>query len=151
MPESLTADLTEMNWALVKTMDQLGPFSGLVSNMESDALQWKRWLSEAQAEIVDMPRQFKELELFHRMLLLRALRPDRLTSALSLFVAEQMGDRYVEHLPFSMNDTYEETSNRIPIFFVLFPGYDPTVDVEKQGHTFDITIANGRFDNISMG
>lgn len=62
-----------------------------------------------------------------------------------------MGDRYIEHLPFNMADTYAETSNRIPIFFVLFPGYDPTGDVEKQGALYDISLLNGKFTNISMG
>jgi dynein heavy chain len=39
----------------------------------------------------------------------------------------------------------------IPIFFVLFPGVDPTPDVEKIGEKYGITAANGKFVNISMG
>jgi len=119
--------------------------------MEVDYLQWKRWFGEEKAETIDMPRQFKEIDLFKRMLLLRALRPDRLTSALAMFVAEQMGERYVEQMPFDMQETFDETNNRLPVFFVLFPGYDPTVDVEKIGSTMDISIANGKMINISMG
>jgi dynein heavy chain len=34
---------------------------------------------------------------------------------------------------------------------VLFPGVDPTPDVEKVAATFDISSNNGRFINISMG
>jgi dynein heavy chain len=37
------------------------------------------------------------------------------------------------------------------MFFVLFPGVDPTPDVEKVAAKFDITAANRRFINISMG
>jgi len=33
----------------------------------------------------------------------------------------------------------------------LFPGCDPTPDVEKIAATVDISILNGRFINISMG
>jgi dynein heavy chain len=50
-----------------------------------------------------------------------------------------------------MNETYKESTNITPFFFVLFPGVDPTPAVEKIAATFDITIANGRFINISMG
>lgn len=38
-----------------------------------------------------------------------------------------------------------------PVFFVLFPGGDPTPDVEKVGRKFGISIMEGTFINISMG
>ena len=44
-----------------------------------------------------------------------------------------------------------ESSASTPIFFVLFPGVDPTPWVENLGKTFDITQENGKFVNISMG
>jgi dynein heavy chain, axonemal len=50
-----------------------------------------------------------------------------------------------------MLDTFQETSPQTPIFFVLFPGVDPTPDVEKVGAQYDISSTNGRFINISMG
>lgn len=34
---------------------------------------------------------------------------------------------------------------------MLFPGVDPTPQVENIGKKFDISIANGKFINISMG
>jgi dynein heavy chain len=59
------------------------------------------------------------------------MRPDRLSSALGSFVSENMGEKFVEQPPFSIFETFEETSKITPIFFVLFPGVDPTPDVEK--------------------
>jgi len=38
-----------------------------------------------------------------------------------------------------------------PIFFVLFPGVDPTPEVERVGRKNGVTIAGGNFINISMG
>ena len=114
-------------------------------------LQWKKWYSEEKAESADLPKAFKEISKFHRLLLLRALRPDRLPSALSQFVHEKMGERYVEQPPFNIMEVFAETQKNVPIFFVLFPGVDPTPDVEKVAATFDISSNNGRFINISMG
>jgi len=37
------------------------------------------------------------------------------------------------------------------MFFVLFPGVDPTPEVERIGRKFDVSTNNGRFTNISMG
>ena len=50
-----------------------------------------------------------------------------------------------------MEQTYEESSCLSPIFFVLFPGTDPTPVVEELGRKLGITEANGKFINISMG
>lgn len=61
------------------------------------------------------------------------MRPDRLTSAMSNFVMEKLGERYVEAPAFNIFEMFEETSNKVPIFFVLFPGVDPTPEVEKTG------------------
>ena len=44
-----------------------------------------------------------------------------------------------------------EMSPTTPIFFVLFPGVDPTPEVEKIAALYDISSFNGKFINISMG
>ena len=51
---------------------------------------------EEKPEICDLPRSYKDTSEFNRLLLLRAMRPDRLTSALTIFVENIMGIRYVE-------------------------------------------------------
>ena len=38
-----------------------------------------------------------------------------------------------------------------PIFFVLFPGVDPTPEVERVGKKNGVSITGGNFINISMG
>jgi dynein heavy chain len=38
-----------------------------------------------------------------------------------------------------------------PAFFVLFPGVDPTPDVERVGKKYGVSISGGNFINISMG
>lgn len=48
-------------------------------------------------------------------------------------------------------ETFNESGPNIPIFFVLFPGVDPTPQVENVAKKFDISILNGKFVNISMG
>lgn len=98
-----------------------------------------------------MPRAFKDVSLFHRLLLLRALRPDRLSGALTQFVFENLGEAFIEQTPFDIFTTYAEMNPQTPIFFVLFPGVDPTPDVERVGKKNGVTIQQGTFINISMG
>jgi len=79
------------------------------------------------------------------------MRPDRLTGALTQFVSENLGIEYVEQKSFDIFQLYAETTPRTTVFFVLFPGVDPTPDVEKIGKANGKTIAAGTFINISMG
>jgi dynein heavy chain len=74
--------------------------------MESEALQWRKWYAEEKAEVAELPRAFKDISLFHRLLLLRALRPDRLSGALTQFVLENLGEAYIEQPPFDIYVTY---------------------------------------------
>lgn len=55
-----------------------------------------------------------------------------------------MGTNYVLQQPYNMAETYVETSPSTPMFFVLFPGVDPTPWVESLARTLDITTENGR-------
>ena len=54
-----------------------------------------------------------------------------------------MGMNYVLQQPYNMAETYVETSPATPMFFVLFPGVDPTPWVESLARTLDITTENG--------
>jgi dynein heavy chain, axonemal len=79
------------------------------------------------------------------------MRPDRLTGALTKFIEDKLGKQYIDQAPFDIFKTFSEMSPKVPMFFVLFPGVDPTPDVEKVGASKGITINNGKFINISMG
>jgi dynein heavy chain len=126
MPESLRSFLNDVIWAQCKALESIPEFAGFCQSLEIDNLQWKKWYNEEKAEIQDLPKAFKDLKKFHRLLLLRSMRPDRLTSAMSNYVAEEMGDRYVEQPAFMIMETFMETGPTTPVFFVLFPGVDPT-------------------------
>lgn len=62
-----------------------------------------------------------------------------------------MGIEYVEQPSFDIVATYTETNIQTPIFFVLFPGVDPTPEVELIGKQNGKLISDGTFINISMG
>jgi len=143
--------IPESNWAAVKGLESIKTFEHLIQSMESEALQWRKWYQDGEPENIELPRAFKDISLFHRILLLRALRPDRLIGALKQFVRENMGDDYVEQQAFDMASCYTEMNVQTPIFFVLFPGVDPTPDVEAIGKMNNKSIADGTFINISMG
>ena len=143
--------LPESIWPAIKGLESIKVFANLISSMESEALQWRKWYAEEKAEIAELPRQYKDISLFHRLLILRAMRPDRLSGALQQFVGENLGEEFVEQTPFDVFQLYNEMTAITPAFFVLFPGVDPTPDVERVGKSNGISIVDNTLINISMG
>mmetsp|Transcript_13327 Transcript_13327/g.19913 ORF Transcript_13327/g.19913 Transcript_13327/m.19913 type:complete len:1361 (+) Transcript_13327:1-4083(+) len=144
--------MPEAIWPKVKALEGLKRFVGLGDNMHSDSDDWQAWFDGATPETARLPGDYQKLcTPFDRLILLRTMRPDRVSTALSTYIANTMGNEYVFQQPFDMTATYAETSNQTPVFFVLFPGVDPTPWVEQLGKTHGISQENGTFTNISMG
>lgn len=144
--------LSISSWSKIKALETLsGPFAKIGEDMCNSPEDWRDWFDLEQPELKTMPDEYRKLGQFHRLLVLRALRPDRVTSALTTFVGDCLGEEYVNQPAFNMEEAYNESSPFTPIFFVLFPGVDPTPLVERLGERHDITIDNGKFINISMG
>jgi len=75
---------------------------------------------------------------FKKLLVIRCLRPDRITIALSKFIRDVLpqGDQFVEmdsKLAFSdvLGSSVDDGDSTTPIFFILSPGADPVKEVEK--------------------
>lgn len=130
MPEVLRGFVNDQMWANCKALELLpNPFNNFTQSLEQDYLQWKKWYNDEKAEEADLPKAYKEITKFHKLLLLRAMRPDRLTNALNGFIFESMGEVYVEQSVLDIDATYLETTCQTPIFFVLFPGVEPSGDI----------------------
>ena len=139
-------------WPKIKALEGLKSFNGIGDLMQSDSDDWRKWFDSEMPEVAKLPGDFNQtLTTFDRLILLRAIRPDRVTTALRSWIEEVMGKDYVFQKPFDMAATFAETSNQTPCFFVLFAGVDPTPWVEGLGKSMGVTVDNGKFVNISMG
>jgi dynein heavy chain len=69
-------------------------------------------------------------------MLIKTIRGDKLTQACKRFVAAELGAKYIESPPFDLEGAATDSSNGIPIIFVLSPGADPIADL--------IALAKGR-------
>ena len=148
--------LTESAWCRLKGIEEdllgLDPvFSDFTQKISQDAEDWEEWYNHADPETKPMPGDYKDISPIARLVILRVLRPDRLPTALSIFIKDHIGDEFVTQPPFNMDGAYEYTSNNTPVLFVLYPGVDPTSWVEALGKRKGMTQENGTFANISMG
>merc|ERR1711988_1099870 len=156
MPEEIAVWMPEAQWRKIKCIeDDLGEpipaFQDLGEKFGSDSEEWLSYYNYEAPETLDLPgnSEMKGLGPVEKILILRALRPDRVTFALKSYIGSSLGEEFVNQAPFDMKGTYMEASASTPIFFVLFPGVDPTGWVEALGASFD--IQREKFVNISMG
>ena len=154
--QDLSRWLTEVAWARLKAVEEdlasTNPlFENLSEKIAADCDEWEEWYDKPESEMFPMPNDFKTLDEFSKLLLLRIFRPDRLPFALTEYIKDKLGEDFVFQLPFSMRETFKYTSSRAPVLFVLYPGVDPTPWVEELGREMGITAENGLFANISMG
>jgi dynein heavy chain len=83
------------------------------------------------AEDEPLPGDWKRMPEFERLLLFRALRPDRLTAAMRKFVTNIIGAQYVTSQAYDLERSFADTSPGVPTFVFLSPG----VDVVSGGRT----------------
>ncbi|KAL4141307.1 hypothetical protein PRNP1_014428 [Phytophthora ramorum] len=145
--------MSETMWLRVRKLEENIPsLQKLTTFMRSDSEEWREWCDAEKPEVKPLPGQYKTsvtpVQLLH---IVRVLRPDRMIFALRSYLSDTFGKQMIQQPPFDMEAAYQETSASTPMFFVLFPGVDPTSWVETLGKKFDFTYERGNLINISMG
>ena len=65
------------------------------------------------------------------MLVLRCLRPDKVTNAMQDFVSTNLGQRFIEPQSADLGLVFKDSSPVTPLIFVLSVGTDPAVALYK--------------------
>jgi dynein heavy chain 2 len=125
-------------------------FGRLLSNISIDNKDvWGPWFTDIACER-NFPAQTKgKLSSFQKVLLVQVFRPDRVESALALFVCEALVISNISSQSFSLKNLYgEDSSPEVPILFVTSPGSDPSKELEEFAES---TIGRDNFQQLSMG
>ncbi|XP_076407691.1 dynein axonemal heavy chain 11 isoform X6 [Peromyscus maniculatus bairdii] len=143
--------LTTQSWSAVKAVALMEEFRGLDRDVEGSAKQWRKWVESECPEKEKLPQEWKKKSLIQKLIILRAVRPDRMAYALRNFVEEKLGAKYVERTRLDLGKACEESSPATPVFFILSPGVDALKDLEVLGKRLGFTIDSGKFHNVSLG
>lgn len=82
------------------------------------------------------------------MLVLKCLRPDKLTNAMQLYLAKYLGREFIEPQTTELSAVYKESSSSTPIVFILSTGTDPAAELYKFA---DRLRMNLKLRAISLG
>ncbi|ERE75684.1 dynein heavy chain 12, axonemal-like protein [Cricetulus griseus] len=88
-------------------------------------------------------------ELFQEnVLVVQALRPDRLQSAMALFACKALGLKELSPLPLNLKRLYKETLNIEPILIIISPGADPSQELQELANA---ERSVGCYHQVAMG
>ncbi|CAD7941439.1 unnamed protein product [Amoebophrya sp. A120] len=148
-------------WFAVNKLVDLEGFDSFAQNMEKDAPnRFREWCNELAPEDVKLPLDWKKLEQvpFQKLLVLRCLRPDRMTIALTEWIVNALpnGKEYVfcdgsSSFFTVLSNSFEDSTNTVPIFFILSQGADPVKEVEAMGRKMIGLQPNVNYHNVAMG
>ncbi len=83
-----------------------------------------------------------------RMILIKAIRPDKLRQSVQKWVTEKLGLRFIEPPPFNLEKCYSDSTMCTPLIFVLSTGSDPKADFDKFAKDMQMDKKN---ESISLG
>lgn len=138
-------------WGGIKALSVIDAFRGLDKDIELKAKRWKSYIESETPEKEKLPGDWKNRTPMQRLCILRSLRPDRMTYAASCFVEEIMGKKYVQTRSISFAESFKESTASTPMFFILSPGVDPLIDVEKLGKSLGFSTDTSNMHNVSLG
>lgn len=67
----------------------------------------------------------KTLTDFDKLILIKSFAEDKVVQAVTFFVAQNLGQTFVESPPTDLNTLFKDMSNKIPLVFILSTGSDP--------------------------
>jgi dynein heavy chain len=151
--------INDHTWNGLKALTGLEGFDRLAADIEENAPRFFEWFTNFTPETERLPGAWRELDRnpFKKLLVLRVLRPDRITSALVNFIRELLpnGKEFVEcDSELSsyqiIEQCFEDTSPGVPLYFILSPGADVVSDVDKLAVKFKKPKGT-EYHNISLG
>ena len=115
-------------WNNLVMMENTMPhlFGGLPSDVSKNEKKWRKAFFETSA-----PHESKlpdgwddKLTTFQKLLLLRAMRPEKLVFGVRVYVIRELGTMFAESPAFDLDAAYDDSSNMTPLIFILSPGAD---------------------------
>ena len=124
-------------------------FANLPDYIAQDVSAWRAIYDATQPQEATYPGDYgTQPTAFQKLLVMRCLRPDKVTPAVNDFVDTTQGRRFIEPPPFDLQGSYNESNATTPLLFILSAGSDPTAALlkfaDEAGKGSDIGV-------ISMG
>lgn len=159
--------VTDSMWKQCQHLDSSLPsFDGLCRSLITDHVHWElfkqmedpfKGMQTSYKELTGNDPQHKygtifgweKLSGFHRLILIKVLRPDALMTAIRQFVEEHLGHNFISTGSFDLKEIYDDSTAKTPLIFILSPGTDPLAQLVRFAE--ELRGSALHLDMISLG
>jgi dynein heavy chain len=148
-------------WYTANALSEVSGFEKFTSDLQEATPRFREWYNQLTPEREKLPLDWSRLDkdLFKKMLVVRTLRPDRMTMSMSYFVENTLpdGKSYTEadqaiSSTQILGQSLLDASPEVPIFFILSPGVNVVEYVDKCAiDPLYNKVKQQDYHNISMG
>ena len=118
--------ITKRMWTEILAMSGLPNWSGLSRGFAEEIDGWKAYFDAGEPQTLPLPGKWDaKLSVLEKLSVLRALRPDKVILGIQDYIAETMGQKYIEPPPFDLPLSFVSSTPLNPMLFVLSVGTDP--------------------------
>jgi dynein heavy chain len=133
MPDVVkNSKITDLNWAAAVMLENElgkdgGMFEGIKDSISKRVDDWVRFFTSDTPQTDKLPGQWEtKLSSFQRLILIRALREEKIVFAVRRYVSESLDEYFTESPPFDLEGAFNDSVAVTPLIFILSPGADPT-------------------------
>ena len=143
---------SETTWRQIYTemsgLEVLPQFKGILQHFIEQTADWRDIYEKENPSKEPLPAEWKDrLESLDKVLIIKAIRPDKVTNAIQDYVEEKMGKYYIEVPIVKLDECFDDSSFSIPLIFILSQGSDPKADFDAFALSRKITDIK----SISLG
>ncbi|KAK9865923.1 hypothetical protein WJX84_001850 [Apatococcus fuscideae] len=145
-PKDWIPDAVWLNLVALSSMDA---FRDVCDSVFRNDHSWRHWYDQEAPERAAVPDYEQRLSKFERMCIVKAFREDRTLIAAADYIADALGQRFVESVPLNMENAWTESHPKCPLICLLSPGADPTKLIEdlakrKKIKTLGVSMGQGQ-------
>lgn len=136
-------------WDNITELDKVSGFHGLAEDLVNELKDWYAWYASPEPETQPLIGKWENVcNQFQKMLIIRCFRRDRILFCIRSFIVAQMGRKFVEPPVLNIRDAFDESTAKVPIFFILSSGADPASSLIQLSE--DLAMRD-KFKMISLG
>jgi len=153
IPANPTDWIPENSWPGVYRqfygMESLPKLKGIEAHFMENSKQYQAIYDAVEAQEQPLPEPWNsQLDEFEKMIVLKAIRPDKLVPAVQSWVTLKIGKQFVEPPTFNLAECFKDATITTPLIFVLSAGSDPVADFLRFAEEMGFSK---RYDQISLG
>ncbi|CAG4978478.1 unnamed protein product [Parnassius apollo] len=138
--------VTDMSWLNLVQLSSLRQFTNILNQVTSNEKGWKSWFDKEAPEDEPLPDGYHTLDVFRKLLMVRAWCPDRTLSQSLKYVISSMGAKFSEAVIVNYEQMVTEARPLVPLIGFLAMGSDPTPSIEITAKRMECICSS-----VSMG